>query len=38
MFSRKNRLILGLITVGIGVGVVALGGSLVASAYIRVNK
>lgn len=31
MFNRKNRLILGLMTVGVGVG-------LIASAYIRVNK
>jgi len=35
MFNRKNRLILGLMIIGVGVG---LGGSLVASAYVRVNK
>ena len=38
MFNRKNRLILGLMVIGVGVGLVGLGGSLVASAYIRVNK
>ncbi len=35
MFNRKNRLILGLMIVGVGVG---LGVGLVASAYIRVDK
>lgn len=36
--SAQNRLILGLMIVGVGVGLIGLGGSLVASAYIRVNK
>ena len=38
MFNRKNRLILGLMVIGVGVGMVGLGGSLVASAYIHVDK
>ena len=33
--SAQNRLILGLMVIGVGVG---LGGSLVASAYIHVDK
>lgn len=35
MFNRKNRLILGLMVIGVGVG---LGVGLVASAYIHVDK
>ena len=35
MFERKNRLILGLMVIGVGVG---LGVGLVASAYIHVDK
>ena len=36
--SAQNRLILGLMIIGVGVGMVGLGGSLVASAYIHVDK
>ena len=36
--SAQNRLILGLMVIGVGVGMVGLGGSLVASAYIHVDK
>lgn len=35
MFNRKNRLILGLMVIGVGVGP---GVGLVASAYIHVDK
>ena len=34
--SAQNRLIMGLVVMGVGVGVVGVGAGLVASAYIRV--